>query len=250
MADKFFGAGTVSAVASGDISPTNPSSLALDDILMCCLSQHDNVVATMPAGWTRIVAQNNTAALRLDTWWRRVTNAAESDDVVTVTRAAGDAGIAEIVAFRGLVTSGNPYNTAASVDNGFIDSVTMPTVTPSAAGQTIVFVGAVADDSAFGAVSGTDPAPTERHDSLTSLGADASLLIATGERSVATATGDRGSAIDLFALNCGAQIALTTAGAAVTAELTGTAIGGITEADIIAGGKTIIVTMDGDTFIA
>jgi hypothetical protein len=34
----------------------------------------------------------------------------------------------------------------------------------------------------------------------------------------------------------------------VTASLTGTALGGITEADVVAGGKTIIVTLTGDTW--
>lgn len=38
--------------------------------------------------------------------------------------------------------------------------------------------------------------------------------------------------------------------AGVSAALSGTAIGGITEADVVAGGKTIIITLTGDTFIA
>lgn len=211
MADKYFGKGTASAVASGNMTPANPASLAVDDILICCIAQHDNVTATMPAGWTRIVAQNSTTAIRLDTFWRRVTSAGESSASVTVTRAAGDAGLAQITAFRGITTSGDPHNTSASLGNASSATVTMPTVTPSAAGQTIVFVGTVADDGAFGAVSGSDPAPTEREDSLTSLALDASLLIATGERSVSTATGNRTSTNVRTAVNCGAQIALTDA---------------------------------------
>lgn len=39
-------------------------------------------------------------------------------------------------------------------------------------------------------------------------------------------------------------------GAAVSAALTGTAIATIDEADIVAGGKTIIITLTGDTFKA
>ena len=38
--------------------------------------------------------------------------------------------------------------------------------------------------------------------------------------------------------------------AAVSAALTGTAVGGITEADIVTGGKTIIITLTGDTWVA
>lgn len=36
----------------------------------------------------------------------------------------------------------------------------------------------------------------------------------------------------------------------LAAVLTGTAIGGITEADVVAGGKTIVITLTGDTWIA
>ena len=38
--------------------------------------------------------------------------------------------------------------------------------------------------------------------------------------------------------------------AATSAALTGTAVGGITESDIVAGGKTIIITLTGDTWVA
>lgn len=37
---------------------------------------------------------------------------------------------------------------------------------------------------------------------------------------------------------------------AVTAEITGTATASIDEADVVAGGKTIIITLTGDTFVA
>lgn len=37
--------------------------------------------------------------------------------------------------------------------------------------------------------------------------------------------------------------------ASASAVLTGTAVGGITEADVVAGGNTVIITLTGDTFI-
>lgn len=46
-----------------------------------------------------------------------------------------------------------------------------------------------------------------------------------------------------------AGVALNPSGGA-TAALTGTAVGGITEADIVAGSKTIVITLTGDTWIA
>lgn len=213
MADKFLAKGTSSPVASGNMTPTNPASLLVNDILFCFLAQHDNVAATMPAGWTRVTnfPIASGTAVRHDCFWKRVTSTSESSASVTVTRAAGDAGIAVICAFRGLTTSGNPFNASATQANASSATVTMPTVTPSATAQTIIFSAGVADDGAFGVVSGSDPAPTERHDELTALGLDVSLLVATGERSVSTATGARTSTNARAAVNVGAQMALTTA---------------------------------------
>lgn len=45
-------------------------------------------------------------------------------------------------------------------------------------------------------------------------------------------------------------LAIPPAAAAATAAITGTATASITEADIVTGGKTIIITLTGDTFIA
>lgn len=228
MADKFFGKGTSSPVASGNMSPTNPASLAVNDILFCFITQHDSVVATMPVNWTRVTnfPIASGTAVKLDCFWKRVTSTGESGATVTVTRAAGDAGIAVICAFRGLTTSGNPFNTSATQANASSATVTMPTVTPSAAGQTIIFVGGMSDDGNFGVVSGADPAPAERHDELTALGLDCAILVATGERSVSTATGARTSTNVRAAVNVGGQIALTTASGGTTTNLTGGPLAG------------------------
>lgn len=48
---------------------------------------------------------------------------------------------------------------------------------------------------------------------------------------------------------CAAGINIKAAGGA-SAALTGTAVGGITEGDLVAGGKVITVTLTGDTFIS
>jgi hypothetical protein len=46
------------------------------------------------------------------------------------------------------------------------------------------------------------------------------------------------------------RIFIGPAGGGTTAALTGTALASITESDIVAGGKTIIITLTNDTFVA
>jgi hypothetical protein len=148
----------------------------------------------MPAGWTRIIAANNTVACRLDTWWKRVTATIESGQSVTVTRAAGDTGLAQIANFRGVILSGNPWEAAATANNvGPTATVTCPNVVPLSTDRMCVFVGVIDDDGAFTAFTGTDPVPVERYDQLSTLGTDASLCIDTGVRAAATGTGARTS---------------------------------------------------------
>ena len=48
----------------------------------------------------------------------------------------------------------------------------------------------------------------------------------------------------------GQQLQKATGAAAPTAAITGTATASITEADVVAGGKTIIITLTGDTWVA
>jgi len=68
----------------------------------------------------------------------------------------------------------------------------------------------------------------------------------------AGATGSVGGSFTLSSNTAGwnAYLIRIPAAAATTAALTGTATASITEADIVTGGKTIILTLTGDTFVA
>jgi hypothetical protein len=227
MAVTFVNKGTSSPVASGNMTPTNPATLAVDDILLCLIGQHDNVVCTMPAGWTRVTGfgVNNTTAVRLDLFWRRVTSTGESGASVTVTRAAGDSGLAVIAAYRGCTNSATPTEAGATTaSSGLSTTITAPSITPSAANHMLVCVGAVGDDGANTVFSGTDPVMTERHDELTALGLDASINICDGVRTASTASGARTCTNGRSAVNIGGSvflIASTAAGGDVTVGLTG-----------------------------
>lgn len=226
MAISFVNKGTSSPVASGNLSPTNPASLAVDDILLCLIGAHDNVVCTMPAGWTRVTGfgVNNTTAVRLDLFWKRVTSTSESGATVTVTHAAGDAAVAVIVAYRGCTTSTTPTESGATTSSaGANATITAPSITPSAANHMLVCVGAVGDDGANTVFSGTDPTMSERHDELTALGLDASINLCDGIRTASSASGARTCTNGRSAVNVGGSVFLiaSAAGGDVTVGLTG-----------------------------
>jgi hypothetical protein len=189
--------GTFSAVASGNMTPTNPASLTTNDILICFLNQGDNVVATMPAGWTRVDATNYTrnsgASRRIDAFWKLVTDGAgESGAAVTVTRAAGGTGMAVIAAYSGVHTT-SPIVAAlsqATATSG--TTITAPSITSTAANQMLILQGNSADDGTLGVWSGTTPSVSEFFDQLTALGTqDAGLSLSDGIRATAGTSGAR-----------------------------------------------------------
>jgi hypothetical protein len=212
VAVTLFGVGTVAAANGGNITPTLPASFATNDVAILVCAQHDNVVATITAGWTIVDAGNNTTALRTFFAWRRLT---AGDGNPTITHAAGDAIIARIAVFSGVRTSGDPYDVKSVRHNASSATVTADAITPGTAGSRILFMGGIADDGAFSAYSGTNPTFTEHIDNLTVLGLDASICLASGDKTDTTTTGSRTATNVRTNVNTGRLLALVPAGAAV-----------------------------------
>lgn len=210
MAVTLFGVGTVADAASGNVTPTLPASFATNDVAILICAQHDNVVATITAGWTIVDATNNTTALRTFFAWRRLT---AGDGNPTITHAAGDAIIARIAVFSGVRTSGDPHDVKSVSANASSTTTTCAAITPGTAGSRIVFMGGIADDGAYSGYSGTNPTFTEDIDNLTALGLDASICMASGDKTDTTTTGSRTATNVRTAVNTGHMLALVPAGA-------------------------------------
>jgi len=98
--------GGASTTAAGNLSVSYPASVSVNDALVVTVTASDNVVSTMPAGWTLKTATNNTASLRTEVWWARA--AGGETGTVTVTRSSGAAAVAQMIAVAGGNTSGDP----------------------------------------------------------------------------------------------------------------------------------------------
>jgi hypothetical protein len=155
--------------------------------------------------------------LRLTVAWRR---AVGGDAAFTITHAAGDSSIARVFGYRGCVASGDPFEDAQAQANTGTTTITTPNLTLATANDMILFVAgaALAADTSnpmsTAGYSGTNPAFTERQDSEAALNAnDASLVLADGIRTVASAPGARTATVTTGALatavnNVGALLAL------------------------------------------
>jgi hypothetical protein len=101
------------------------------------------------------------------------------------------------------------------------------------------FHAAWTDWSATGVPVSSDLTETGRDDGFTAM----------GHGYKATSAGAQTGQMDSGAGPTGNWIAWEVRAITTSAALTGTAVGGITEGDIVAGGKTIVVTVTGDTLI-
>ncbi len=171
--------------------------------------QKDNVVATMPAGWTLIYSVNNGITSRASAWWARRGAVAPS---YLITRPAGDSGIAAVVGYRGCIAEGNPihlFNIQNTSPTG--TTITAPSITTTVNNCRILFIAHAADDGACGSFSGSNPSPIKFLDDNTDLGTDSGLAVADGIQLGLGETGARTATYSLSGLHIGAVIALTPA---------------------------------------
>jgi len=195
--------------ATGDFTLAEPAGVAQGDLMIACVAWRGNAAITPPAGWTQVVAPQNsgdtdtTNGIASGGMWYIVRGA--SAPALTFTRTAGDVAICRIVSYSG--GAATPLDAATGATLGAVNiTVTTASITTAEAGELIVAMTSGGDNysvSAFDAA--TDPttasgatdtttAPTdgtwlERSDVATTTGADGSLGIADAVRATAGATG-------------------------------------------------------------
>jgi hypothetical protein len=206
MAIVFTAAGAAATALSGNITPTLPAGFAADDILILVVYSVDNVVLSLPSGWTNKIETSNGATMLLTVAWCRAT-AGQSDP--TVTHTAGSLIIGRVCGFRGASASGDPIEVSASQANATSTTVTAPTISTLSANAMVAFVGCSFNATGgFSGYSGTDPTFTEGMDSFFS-GEDESICLAYGIKAGAGATGSRTATSGATGINIGALFALT-----------------------------------------
>ena len=165
--------GTAVKVASGNMASVGvPSGIQNNDILIVVVHSRDNVDSSMPEGWTPVVEGNGNSTNRLEIWRKR-TSGTESPP--EVTHSGGDSAIAIMVAFRGAVTSGDPFDEVGSVQSNASSPISTTQISTNVDGAMILHAFGSEDNNNWGSYTGI---PTEGTYQNNSSGSDNSVGLA------------------------------------------------------------------------
>ena len=185
-------AGTV-ASGTGGVSPGVPAGYAADDIFLLFCETNGETVST-PSGWTIApdspVTDTGAGTCRLSVFYRRATASESAPSIAD----PGNHIIARILAIRGCVTSGSPFDVSEATPNAGDTPFSVAGVTTTVADCLIVVAVAETTDSTSAQFSGWTNAGlsslTEWLDNFTTSGAGGGFGVVTGGKATAGATGD------------------------------------------------------------
>ena len=209
-------AGTVKS-GTGAVTPTWPTHQAGDVALLIVETANQSISLSTPAGFAEVTnspqgtgTAGGTSATRLAVYWKRATTSSESNPTVA---DSGDHQIAQIITFRGVIDSGNPWDvTVGSVASSASTAVSIPGATTTVGDTLIVTIVANATDTTSAQTSGWTNANltslTERLDENTKSGNGGGFGIATGEKTVAGAYGTTTSTLATSSVQAKMSISL------------------------------------------
>jgi hypothetical protein len=198
---QFVAAGAVASGATA-ITPPLPSGIVAGDILLLCLETRDQVISISNQNggtWAEVddspqgTGINNTTRTRLTVFWSRY-NGTQGDPTTT---DSGNHQIGRIIAIRGTIATGDPWDvTAGGVEATSDTSGSIPGATTTVTNTLVVTVIATALPDSTGTnnfsgwANGDLISVTERTDDTQNPGNGGGLGIATGEKSTAGTYGN------------------------------------------------------------
>lgn len=252
MAPQFVSAGTV-AEGTGAIVPALPVGIQINDIMLLFVESANEAVST-PSGWTAVSPDSpqgtgtggGTTSTRITVFWRRVTLTESAPTVAD----PGDHAIGQILAFRGCVTSGDPWDVTSGDTGASSTSVSIPGDTTTVANCLVVLVVANATDTATPQTSGYTNADlaslTERVDYNSIIGNGGGFAVVTGTKAAAGAYGATAATLATASVQGRMSIALKPAGVSWTASIGSiNASSGIWDAPSLADQVARIVATNG-----
>jgi MSHA biogenesis protein MshQ len=219
---------------AGAIAPTWPAHQTNDVALMFCESANQNITLTTANGFAAVTgtgmppgtgAAAGATATRLHVFWARATSSAMAAPTVA---DPGDHVYCQILTYRGVITSGNPWDaTLGGTKPATSTTVTVTGVTTTQPDTRIVQAVAHNIDNAgaqFGAPTGTNVTFTERVDAGTTQGNGGGIAVWDGPWASAGATGDTTATVG-NSVNAFVTIALQPSPQAAYVNGVGTAVG-------------------------
>lgn len=183
----YVGAGAMDSdtTTTDSIAPL-PASTATDDILLVYCWVRNTGDTTAVSGYTQ-VAQVDTSTGSHSLFWKRHDG---SEGSATCNKSASADSRARQFAFRGAITSGDPWDALGSFQTTGSEPVSLTGITAGNDGDWIIMFGGYEDDdTASIVVTGTDPAAYTEVYAESATGADGAIVMAYGERTTAGASG-------------------------------------------------------------
>lgn len=245
------------ADGTATITPSEPAGAAQNDILFYwhVIGNPSSVITDDLTGWTLLNTWTGSLTITRLYWIRRGASAPD----YSITTDSSQYQEASVTCWSGAKTSGNPYGATNYV--AAHNATTPPncgSVTTTAANSLVIAFGmgwnGWVSTNGWTAPSGYSDADSGAGTSINNgdLGVfyKAIASASTSEDPgifTGMLNGDGGSAPDNNLAEGTVELLVDTG---PTAALTGTATSSITETDIVAGGKTVILTLTGDTYVA
>lgn len=193
-APSFQAAGTAVNSAAA-VAVAWPAHIAGDVALLFVESEGDEAVTLSTAAGFASIGQTNitsggSGGTRLTVFWARATSSAMASPTIA---NPDDHVYAQILTYRGVVSSGNPWDVTAGGTSASGTSVSLASVTTTVAQTLVVQVASRNNDSAAAAFSGYANANltgiTERSDAGTTTGTGGGFAVWDGVKATAGATG-------------------------------------------------------------
>ena len=183
----YFGEGAMGfGLTTDDVTAALPASTAADDIIFVHCYVRDTTNTSVITDYTEF-AQLDTANADHRWFWKRH-DGSESNPVCDKDVSA-DA-YARAYVFRGVVTTGNPWNALGTPEQHTSEPMSVTSITTGSANSMVVVLDGYADNNGTGfTTTATDPATFTDVYAETGQGLDASIHLAYAIRTAAGATG-------------------------------------------------------------
>src|SRR5438876_181130 len=212
-------AGTIQSSTSTTLSVTWPAN-AIGDIGLLIIETQNQAVTlgTNAANWNPVTnswqgtGTTNNTGTRLTVFWSRATSTSMGN--VGLTGTGMDHQIAQIITFRGVVATGNPWDvTAGDVTASTTTAVSIPGATTTVQDTLVVAIVSNGSDLSAAQIPGSFTnsdlsSVTKRQDNQTTASGGGGFTVATGSKALAGAYGPTSATLGFSSLQGRMSIAL------------------------------------------
>ena len=202
----FISASAIGNSTAGSFSITVPISPAhqADDILLVISWYRASATVLTPTGYTE-AATALRGTTRYYTHWKRATSGAEADPLFDYTGT--DDGFGLMCVYRGVRTTGNPYDVLGAFASGTAEPATLTEITTLVANALVVALIGGEDNTGTGmTMTATNPAAFTEHYAESPTGTDGAVALGEAERVTAGATGNISAAFGATVVGWGGWV--------------------------------------------